>query len=293
MLFIFVTFLLHLAIAVPPLKHLNGIFHQEYRALKNAFSLEGNAIVLVNASMVSLIQGVQNNETLRTDIEFQPQPSFATLKTIAHIPVALWLIWEQDKGWKRPETKTRLGQIRDDLRLLMANGSYLRLLMANDKEASDMGMSVIRAAYAFLIAGVYGSFETRFLPSIRDDIEGLIAKATKASLTGLHRACSTLLSNSSIPIARVWGVVVGEHMPERNNAYLNYLIAALESDCQKEGHRVFYASHIYDLDGVINMLKTHVIDRKMGQAIFASSERMHSDIMGPVSKISLIFHQTI
>jgi hypothetical protein len=260
---------------VDRLAALNDRFHQQYAQTKaEAFSLRGNSLVVLNDSIATLYTRAGQWEA-----PFQPL-LFNELKSICHLPLTLHMLLSRSVGKAEWQGHEQLAEI----------AGLVQSISADNVGASTFTVPAERRILSestALIAGLgpvppqdLAERLARFLGGMRAQLESLVTVATRASLSSLHRVLSDLLIHAP-PGDTVYAVVTGEHIPEKANAYVAYLSAALGT--RREGDRVYYSTHAYSLPEVLGLVKGHLADAALGRAAFGDSNRLHADLLGPAA----------
>ena len=79
-------------------------------------------------------------------------------------------------------------------------------------------------------------------------------------------------------------VVSGAHQARDENLWMQYLGRLLGPQAISDDRRRVYAESVYNTQGALDLLGSHVMDRAIGEAFFASSTRMQRDILGDAAK---------
>lgn len=72
-------------------------------------------------------------------------------------------------------------------------------------------------------------------------------------------------------------VVVSGHMPRERNATMQYFGKALK--VKREGARLYYCEGLSEESDGLNLVGTHILDRKIAVAFFKDEWRMHRDLL--------------
>jgi hypothetical protein len=72
-------------------------------------------------------------------------------------------------------------------------------------------------------------------------------------------------------------VVVGGHMPRERNTTMQYFAKALR--VKREGARLYYCEGLSEESDGLNLVGTHILDRKIAVAFFKDEWRMHRDLL--------------
>lgn len=72
-------------------------------------------------------------------------------------------------------------------------------------------------------------------------------------------------------------VIVSGHMPRERNSNMQYFAKLLKQ--KREGSRLFYCEGLSEESDGLNLVGTHILDRKMAVAFFKDEWRMHRDLL--------------
>ncbi len=72
-------------------------------------------------------------------------------------------------------------------------------------------------------------------------------------------------------------VVVSGHMPRERNSTMQYFSKLLKQ--KREGSRIFYCEGLSEEADGLNLVGTHILDRKIAVAFFKDEWRMHRDLL--------------
>jgi hypothetical protein len=72
-------------------------------------------------------------------------------------------------------------------------------------------------------------------------------------------------------------VIVSGHMPRERNSNMQYFAKLLKQ--KREGLRLFYCEGLSEESDALNLVGTHILDRKIAVAFFKDEWRMHRDLL--------------
>ena len=79
-------------------------------------------------------------------------------------------------------------------------------------------------------------------------------------------------------------IVSGAHQARAENLWMQYLGQLLGPKAVADERRRVYAESVYDNQGALDLLGSHVMDRSIGEAFFSSPTRMQRDLLGDAAK---------
>ena len=84
---------------------------------------------------------------------------------------------------------------------------------------------------------------------------------------------------------RLTVVVMGRQLPRKDNLAVQYFARLFGEP--GEGRRIIYAEALFDEAKALDLLGTHLVDTRIGEAFFADPQRMHRDLLGEAAKVHL------
>jgi len=262
-----------------PLVTLNNAFRGEYsRAKTEALSRVGPLIIVEGAKAVLVRNGK------RTESEIQ-QPVYQALKAIAHIPFAVFLMFDQsDFG---PLTDERITELRDYRKLIVDARSSL-----GDRGFSETQLQrqqkIIDDSLAFLDAAIENrqvqkteldEFARQMAPVLLENVD----EAARVELDALHSNVTEWRHRMTPDEWKALHVVVMvAHMPRDEELTVQYFQRLFDDPI--EGHRIICAEGLWEEPRALELLATHLIDGAAGVAFFGEYMRMHRDLLADAAR---------
>jgi len=253
---------------------LNDAFRAAYAdAKKRVLASSGPTLIVSGDTFVLLRNGKRVEANAGT-------PIYDPVKTIAHIPLAIYVTLTPGDGALDEERLKTLAKLRELIPPAEASLDTLKLpeaTLARQKQ-------IVAAALAYLddVAGKrkfvrseLQAFTRRMTPLVMQNV----ADATRAQLDATHAVVSAWRRDLS---PQEWEqlhvVIIGPHMPREDLVVTQYFLRLLHEP--KEGRRVVYAESMWDEPKAMDLLGTHLLDGSVGEAFFGDYLRMHRDLLG-------------
>ncbi|KAI8822010.1 uncharacterized protein EV422DRAFT_413101 [Fimicolochytrium jonesii] len=230
-------------------------------------------------------------------------PLFHELKSLCHIPLAILaaIAGDIDHRQARAALRRVWEGARDVERTMRDGGGYCL-----SEEQRERNLELVRRTVV-LLEGVVGG-ETReervvivekdgsefegkgvltkddvstYIRSLRQTFSRNMWDATQDCLLAMDAALRSILSEhvETLHGKKLHIVVQGEHMPARDNMFVQYFLAA--TGTEKEGEGVYYCSPKLSEEEVVGIVQQHITDGLVGWQVFGDRERMHSDLLAP------------
>jgi len=123
------------------------------------------------------------------------------------------------------------------------------------------------------------AFTRKMAPLVMENV----GDATRAQLDATHAQVSKWRKELS---ADEWGrlrvVIIGPHMPREELVVTQYFLRVLGE--KREGGRVVYAEALWQEPQAMELLGTHLLDGRVGEAFFGEAMRMHRDLLADAAK---------
>ncbi|CAF1275908.1 unnamed protein product [Rotaria sordida] len=253
------------------LEELNKEFRRHYRnALDDYWRLtsENGTVFIRNGGSLTFIHKGIRYPTIKTIPQI-----FHQLKTIAHIPITVYLLcnnlptvsddtleqyWKQLNNLQLPDS---IGSERQSaLRIIHESRTFIRQKINNKMSVDQKSL-------------------TTYIQHIWNDSSALIDAAAIANLNSTHHIIQKWLNEHNInrhdPSIKV--IVIGPQSARQNNfdtTYFEYLLG----DDQKQN--VFYIEEIYnDENKVISIFSNWFLQEQLSNIFFNDNNRMHSDLL--------------
>ena len=263
-----------------PLVTLNNAFRGEYsRAKTEAVSKVGPLIIVEGSHMVLVRNGK------RTEAQIQP-PNYQSLKAVAHIPFAVFLMFDQSDFGQL--TEGRVAELRNYRKLIVNAQSSL-----GDRGFSDSQLQrqkkIIDDSLAFLDVAIENrqvqktaldEFARQMTPVLLENVD----EAARAELDALHSHVTEWRHQITPDEWKALHVVVmGAHMPRDEEITMQYFERLLDEPV--EGRRIIFAEGLWEEPRALDLLGTHLVDGSTGTAFFGEFMRMHRDLLSDAARV--------
>jgi hypothetical protein len=258
-------------------------------ALNNAFRsayAESRRRVLESAGPTLIVSG-DTFTLLRSGRRFEANagtPIYDPVKTIAHIPLAIYVTLTPGDGAIADDRLSTLAGLRELIPPAEASLDAVKLpagTLARQKQ-------IVAASLAFLddVAGkhkVARSSLLAFTRSMTPLVMQNVTEATRAQLDATHAQVSSWRRDLT---PQEWDqlhvLIIGPHMPREDLVVMQYFLRLLHEPA--EGGRVVYAETLWEESQAMDLLGTHLLDGSVGEAFFGDYMRMHRDLLGDAAK---------
>lgn len=261
-------------VPTPALTALNDAFRAAYADAKSRVLASSGPTLIVNGDNFALLRGGRRVEAN------VGAPIYDPVKTIAHIPLAIYVTLTPGDGAVGEDRLKTLAALRSLIPPAEASLATLKLpatTLARQKR-------IVADSLAFLddVAGkrecarsALLAFTRGMAPLVMENV----AEATRAQLDATHAQVSAWRHDLS---PQEWDqlhvLIVGPHMPRENLVVMQYFLRLLHEPA--EGRRVVYAESLWQEPQALDLLGTHLLDGGIGEAFFGDYMRMHRDLLG-------------
>ncbi len=258
----------------PALTALNNAFRAAYSDAKSRVLASSGPTMIVNGDNFSLLRdGRRVEANVGT-------PIYDPVKTIAHIPLAIYVTLTPGDGAVGDDRLKTLANLRELIPPAEASLDTLKLPAATLARQKK----IVAASMAFLsdVAGRRRFARASLLAFTRDVaplVTQNVTEATRAQLDATHAQVSAWRRDLS---RREWSqlhvLIIGPHMPREDLVVTQYFLRLLEEP--REGRRVVYAESLWEEPKALDLLGTHLLDGSVGEAFFGDYMSMHRDLLG-------------
>jgi hypothetical protein len=265
----------------PALTALNNAFRTAYSDARSRVLASSGPTLIVNGDNFSLLRGGRRVEAN------VGTPIYDPVKTIAHIPLAIYVTLTPGDGAVPGDRLKTLAGLRELIPPAEASLDALKLSAATLARQKR----IVAASLSFLdgVAGV-GKFARPSLLAFTRGMAPLlmenVTEATRAQLDAAHAQVSAWRRDLS---PQEWDqlhvVIIGPHMPREKLVVMQYFLRLLHEPA--EGHRVVYAESLWEEPQALDLLGTHLLDGDVGEAFFGDYMRMHRDLLGDAASLYL------
>ena len=258
----------------PSLTALNNAFRAAYADAKSRVLASWGPTLIVNGDQFALLRdGRRVEANVGT-------PVYDPVKTIAHIPLAIYVTLTPGEGAVGADRLTTLAGLRQLIPPAEASLDTLKLPAATLARQKQ----IVGASLAFLdnVAGRRTlapssllEFTRRMTPLVMENV----IEATRAQLDATHAQVSAWRRDlSPQEWSRLHVLIIGPHMPREDLVVTQYFLRLLHEP--REGRRVVYAESLWEERQALDLLGTHLLDGSVGEAFFGDYLRMHRDLLG-------------
>jgi hypothetical protein len=261
-------------VEAPALTALNNAFRAAYADAKSRVLESSGPTLIVNGDTFALLRHGQRVEAN------VGAPIYDPVKTIAHIPLAIYVTLTPRDGAVDDDRLKTLAGLRELIPPAEASLDAVKLsaaTLARQKRIVAVSLAFLddvtrrrRFARPLLLA-----FTHRMAPLVMENV----TEATRAQLDATHARVSAWRRDLS---REEWNqlhvVIVGPHMPRENLVVTQYFLRLLHEP--REGRRVVYAESLWEEPQALDLLGTHLLDGSVGEAFFDDDMRMHRDLLG-------------
>ena len=258
----------------PALTALNNAFRAAYADARNRVLKSSGPTLIVNGDRFSLLRRGQRLEANAGT------PIYDPVKTIAHIPLAIYVTLTPGDGGLEDDRLATLAGLRklippaeislDAVKLPAATLARQKRIVA----ASLAFLDDVTRRRRFERSGLL-EFTRNMAPLVMENV----TDATRAQLDATHARVSAWRRDlSPEEWNRLQVVIIGPHMPRQDLVVTQYFLRLLHEPA--EGRRVVYAESLWEEPQALDLLGTHLLDGSVGEAFFGDYMRMHRDLLG-------------
>lgn len=258
----------------PALTALNNEFRASYAQAKQRVLAAAGPVLLANGNQYSLLHDGRREEAHITIPVYDP------VKTIAHIPLAIYVTLTPGDGSLDDGRMKTLAELRALIPPAEASLDTVALsagTIARQKRiaAASLGFLNDVAANRRVARALLVSFTRDMAPLVLQNV----TEAARAELDAVNTQVSAWRHELS---PQAWSqlhvVIIGPHMPREKLSVMQYFLRLLNEPA--EGGRVIYAESLWDEQKAMDLLATHLLDGGVGEAFFGDPMRMHRDLLG-------------
>jgi hypothetical protein len=258
----------------PALTALNNAFRAAYTDAKTRVLASSGPTLIVNGDRFALLR---DGRRVEANVG---APVYDPVKTIAHIPLAIYVTLTPGDGALGDDRLKTLAGLRqlippaerslDTLKLSAATLARQKQIVAASLAFLDDVVGTRKFVRSSLLA-----FTRGMAPLVMENV----TEATRAQLDATHAQVSAWRRDLS---PREWSqlhvLIVGPHMPRQDLVVTQYFLRLLHEP--REGRRVVYAESLWEEPQALDLLGTHLLDGSVGEAFFGDYMRMHRDLLG-------------
>ena len=257
---------------------LNDAFRKAYAGAKQRMLAGAGPVTIANGDTAALVRNGSRKEAMVN------APSYHTVKTIAHVPLAIFVALTPGEGPLAPDRRATLAELRSLIPPARASLETLKIppaTVSRQDRITTMSMAFIDDVLAKgrYTRAALESYTKKMTPLVMENA----ADATRAELDILHKQVTAWRKEMTADEwAKLRVVVVGPHMPREGLVVMQYFSKVLNE--QKEGRRIVYAESLWEEPRALDLLGTHMLDGAVGEAFFGDFWRMHRDLLADAAK---------
>jgi len=262
----------------PALTALNNAFRAAYADARSRVRKSSGPTLIVNGDNIALLREGQRVEAN------VGTPIYDPVKTIAHIPLAIYVILTPGDGAIDDDRLRTLAGLRE--LIPPAEGSLDGLKLSADTLARQK--RIVASSLAFLddvtlrrrsARPLLLAFTRRMAPLVMENV----TEAARAQLDATHARVSAWRRElSPAEWDQLHVLIIGPHMPREDLVVTQYFLRLLHEPA--EGRRVVYAESLWEEAQALDLLGTHLLDGSVGDAFFDDYMRMHRDLLGDAAR---------
>jgi hypothetical protein len=257
---------------------LNDAFRQAYADARRRVLAGDGPLIIVNGDTAALLRGGR-----RSDASINV-PKYHLVKTIAHIPLAVYVALTPGEGMlDAGRTKTL-----QDLRSLIPPARASLDGLGFTVESLARQDRIIQESVSFLDGAIAHQKYTRhdldaFTRRMAPLVMANVADATLAQLDILHAQVTAWRREmTEAEWASMHVLIVAAHMPRDGSVHVQYFERLLHEPV--EGRRIVVAESLWEEPKAMDLYGTHLLDGGIGQAFFGDPMRMHRDLLADAAK---------
>ena len=262
----------------PALTALNNAFRAAYADARSRVLASSGPTLIDNGDTLVLLRGGRRIEAN------VGTPIYDPVKTIAHIPLAIYVTLTPGDGAIDDDRLKTLAGLRELIPPAETSLDSLKLTAATLARQKQ----IVAASLTFLddVAGRRQFTRSSLLKFTRGMVPLVMAnvtEATHAQLDALHAQVSAWRRElSPEEWKQLHVVIIGPHMPREDLVVTQYFLRVLHEP--GEGRRVVYAESQWEEPKALDLLGTHLLDGSAGEAFFGDYLRMHRDLLGDAAR---------
>ncbi len=264
----------------------NSLFRKDYANAKEEIRQKLGPIIICTGDSISLLRG--KDKTLLTFIK----PRYTGLKELAHITLGTYVI-----------LVNHTDEVLDDATLLRLRSFRDAIEQAKGKLANE-GLEPDDTKEQEQIIGKTISFLDRVIKDkkvTRLDLRNFARSTATNDLDNAYGAVSSQLATIDAQVAawrkdmsvddwnKLHVIMITGHMPRQQQSSFQYFSKLLGQ--KREGERIIVMESSENDEQAVDLLLTHILDRKVAIDFFKDPWRMHRDLLSDAAKKYLQKHK--
>lgn len=263
------------------LGELNALFRKTYADARERHQKAANPVILARGDALLLLHRGKRIEGPTVS------PHYHDLKAVAHVPLALFCVLDP------PETRlsaVQRARLADFQQALEAVKKDLPTTFPQ-KDQQTRQQKLLRDSFALidvcLRSGKCATAQLEaYLAAQRKTMMTNTAEAAQLRLDNYHRTMKLWRSRlDAAEWRRLRVIVPGAAMPRRNSLAVAYFAKLFQQ--AGESDRIIYAESRFAETQALQLLGTHLLDGRVGEAFFNDRSRMKRDLLGPAAQAHL------
>lgn len=251
----------------------NNSFRENYSEAKKEIRENLGPIIILNSDM-TLIRGDKRLTASVIPTEY------TVTKTIDHITLDIFVILTNDTDHPLSQaTRKRLEVLKE---LVLKSEDQVK---ASDLPAASVPrqFEIINKSLEFVTTTLKnGQVSSAELKKFTRSIAPLTLKNVDEAVAAALARTDGIVEGwrKDIPIAdwnNLYVIVASGHMPREQNSFMQYFEKLLKQ--KREGDRIIYFEGDYDEQRAIDLLVTHILDRRIAIDFYKDPWRMHRDLL--------------
>jgi hypothetical protein len=244
---------------------------------------QAKSAVLKDLSPILIVLGdrlVVYRYGTRSELPY-PLTAYAKLKSVAHIPLALFVLFtaigEDPLSQQLTEELERFDKFITGVQASLSDDGFPESVRTRQQQ-------ILSASRALLAnARKRGRLPQTELAAYCKQMGALqmanVNEAAKDQLDELNRSMTAFLASlNEQERASYYVVVTGAHQARAGNLQMQYFRTLLKERGPIE-QRLIYAEHVFDEQEALNLLGKHVLDQRAGKAFFDDPVRLQRDVL--------------
>jgi hypothetical protein len=258
---------------------LNDASRAAYRRAKDDALARCGPVVLLEGDDLVLKYGLQ-----RVSVNATPEV-YTTLKTVGHIPLALYALLEGSRDAALDDK--RLFDLKQYRGLVVEAAKSLDGRGLSEKQAARQ-KTIIQESLKLIDAAlesrqVDGKRLAGCLLTLRPLLEENTTDAARAEIDLLDRQMTAFKAKlTDKEWKQLTVVVMGSQPPRKDNLAVQYFARLLGET--GEGKRIIYSEAIWDETKALDLMAARLVDERIGADVFDDPTRMHRDLLGKAGK---------
>ena len=258
------------------LHDVNELIRKNYSLAKEEIRQGLGPIIIATPEAVTLLKPGPARETV-----FLVKPRYTGLKEVSHLTLGTFVLLANHTDENLSEKQLeRLRQFKASIEQSASKIKQNEGLVPDDYKRQE---KLVHTTLSFLSKGID---EKRVSKA---DLKDFARSTAVGDMENAYEAASVQLSSLDEVVAKwreamtaaEWRnlhvIIMTSHMPRQNSLLYQYFAKILGQ--KKEGERIIIAEGLAKEEDAIDLLLTHILDRKVATNFFGDPWRMHRDLL--------------